>query len=145
MSEETKQTMRGSREGADLTPEESGGAAERLFTQDEVNRIVSERLSREREKRAAEPEGEREAALKAREARLACREYLDEKRCPAVLLEVLDTSDPARFREAVATRCKGLPGLLGAVEIRGAQTPRPPVRSPEGPEAEIARAFRPKI
>lgn len=43
------------------TPEENGG--ERLFTQDEVNRIVSDRLSREREK---PKDDERETSLKER-------------------------------------------------------------------------------
>ena len=44
------------------TPEENGG--EKLFTQDDVNRIISERLAREREKPR---DDEREAALNERE------------------------------------------------------------------------------
>ena len=47
------------------------GEGGKLFTQDDVNRIVSERLARDRADRAApSPEDEREKALKAREARL---------------------------------------------------------------------------
>ena len=57
--------------------------AEKLFTQEEVNRIVSERIAREREKaQPAEPTDrerelmEREAAISARENRSRCAEYL---------------------------------------------------------------------
>ena len=61
----------------DPTPGAKGG---RTFTQDDVNRIVSERLAHEREKlQASARDTEREKALAAREARLDCREYLDTK------------------------------------------------------------------
>ena len=56
----------------DPTPGAKGG---RTFTQDDVNRIVSERLAHEREKlQASAKDTEREKALAAREARLDCRE-----------------------------------------------------------------------
>ena len=55
------------------TPEETGG---RMFTQEEVNRIVSDRLARERAKAEPSPLDEREAAIKARESALDCKEYL---------------------------------------------------------------------
>ena len=52
-------------------PGANGGSGEKTFTQEEVNRIVSDRLARERDKSAQQPqEDEREKALKAREARL---------------------------------------------------------------------------
>ena len=95
MSEETKTT--------NSTPEETGGNGERMFTQSEVNRIVSDRLAREREK--AEPkEDERETALRAREkaveareARYKCEDYLaemkvDEKFCLLLILPILISS-----------------------------------------------------
>lgn len=64
-------------------PGANGGSGEKTFTQEEVNRIVSDRLARERDKSAQQPqEGEREKALKAREARLDCRDYLDSKKYP---------------------------------------------------------------
>lgn len=93
MSDETK-----TQEPENTHPEDNG-ATGKTFTQDEVNAIVSERLARERAKQGAPDD--REAALTAREARLTCREYLTEISAPAVLLEVLDTSDPVKFRGAV--------------------------------------------
>lgn len=79
------------------TPEVAGEqGTERLFTQDDVNRIVSDRLARERAK--AEP---READLRAREARLSCREYLDGEGFPAALMDILDTSDAEKFKATV--------------------------------------------
>lgn len=63
-------------QSATPTPEASGDqGCEKLFTQEDVNRIVSERL--------------------------ACREYISEHGYPSDLLELLDTSDPERFRGAV--------------------------------------------
>ncbi len=73
MSEELNNTQQ---QTQDPTPGASGG--ERTFTQDEVNRIVSDRLAREREKLTGQAKkDEREKALEAREARLDCREYLE--------------------------------------------------------------------
>lgn len=91
------------------TPEASGDqGGERMFTQDDVNRIVSERLARERQKTEPSAIDEREAQLKARESRLDCRDYLeglvkDGKVATGVtgLIDVLDTSDKEKFRKTV--------------------------------------------
>ena len=57
------------------TPGATGGqGSERTFTQEEVNRIVADRLARERAKSEPSLADEREQALKAREAKLDCRE-----------------------------------------------------------------------
>lgn len=77
-------------------PEENGG--ERMFTQDEVNRIVQDRLNRERGKTQG---GDREQQLTARENALACREYLMEKGYPANLVELFNTDDSASFEASV--------------------------------------------
>ena len=91
------------------TPEVSGGQGEKLFTQDDVNRIVSERLARERAKSEPSAIDERESQLKARESRLDCRDYLEElskggKAASGVLglLDVLDTSDSEKFKQTVS-------------------------------------------
>ena len=56
------------------TQTESG---EKLFTQEQVNQIVSERLARERSKAATEQATtDREKALDAREQALKCRELV---------------------------------------------------------------------
>ena len=81
-------------------PAENG--AGKMFTQDEVNKIVSNRLARDRESRATQQQNdERESALKAREAKFDCREYVTEQKYPVELLELLDTSDVDKFKETV--------------------------------------------
>lgn len=83
------------------TQSDTGGQGERLFTQDEVNRIVKERLLRDRSKASQEQQDKsaaRAAELDARENRLTCREYLLEKGLPAELLDTIDTSNPEDFK-----------------------------------------------
>ena len=78
----------------------------KLFTQAEVDKIIKERLARERAKAVPQEPTEaekREANLTARENRLSCREYLLDNKLPTELLEVLDTSDVAKFRRAAET------------------------------------------
>lgn len=95
----------------DPTPGAKGG---RTFTQDDVNRIVSERLAHEREKlQASAKDTEREKALAAREARLDCREYLDTQGYPTALLDVLDSSDTDKFKAAVEKLVKAFPAITG--------------------------------
>lgn len=99
MSEEIKQNI--DNQPSNAAPAENGEQAGRMFTQDEVNKIVSDRLARDREKRSTQQQDdEKETALKARESRLDCREYLSEKKYPAELLDVLDTSDVEHFKAA---------------------------------------------
>lgn len=94
------------------------GDGGKLFTQDDVNRIVSERLARDRADRTSpSPADEREAALKAREARLDCRDYLDSKKYPTALLDVLDSSDVEKFKGSVDTLVKTFPSIARAMEI----------------------------
>ena len=78
----------------------------KLFTQAEVDKIIKERLARERAKAAPHEPTEaqkREANLTARESRIECRAYLLDNSLPAELLDVLDTSDIAKFRRAAET------------------------------------------
>lgn len=132
----------------DPTPGENGG---KTFTQDEVNRIVSDRLAREREKLTQRTQtDEWEQALKAREVRLDCREYLDTKGYPAALLEVLDSSDTARFKAAADKLVELFPGIVPKEKqlptLHGWR-PGDNGRSanPEGGKDLIAAAFKPKI
>lgn len=109
MSEENKNT---SQQPSNSTPEASGGQGEeRKFTQEEVNKIVSERLAREREKATPSEADQREKALAAREAALACKEYVSAQGYPAALLEVLDTSDADKFKAAVKKLVQLFPAL----------------------------------
>lgn len=84
------------------TPEESGDQGEKLFTQGDLDRIIGERLARERAKQEPSPEDTREADLMAREARMDCREFIGKEGYPAELLELFDTTDPEKFKAAVS-------------------------------------------
>lgn len=83
------------------TPEVSGDQGEKLFTQADLDRIIGERLARERAKAEPSPEDAREADLKAREARMTCREYLSDKKYSAELLDILPTGDAEAFKVSV--------------------------------------------
>ena len=94
------------------------GQAAKLFTQEELNRIVSDRLERERKKFSQEAEAakseqeaayaEREKNLTARESRLNCREYVKGKGYPEELLDALDTSDYEKFKKSADSVCAAL-------------------------------------
>lgn len=88
-------------------PAENGNqGGGKLFTQAEVDKIIKERLARERAKAAPQEPTEaekREKDLTARENRLSCRAYLMDNSLPSELLDVLDTSDIEKFRKAAAT------------------------------------------
>lgn len=73
----------------------------RTFTQEEVNQIVSNRLAQERAKGEPTEAEKRESELAAREAALACREYISQKSYPHELLDILPTSDAEAFQTAV--------------------------------------------
>ena len=74
------------------TPEASGDQGEKLFTQADLDRIIGERLARERAKAEPSSEDAREADLKAREARLSCREYIAGEGYPAARGRIRSTS-----------------------------------------------------
>lgn len=142
MSENINQN--GQQQPTTPTPEASGGQGARTFTQEEVNKIVSERLAREREKLQSSSEAdEREQALKAREARLDCREYLDTQGYPAALLDVLDSSDTAKFKAAVDKLIKAFPAIIGAIKREGWKPGEGGRLNSGGPDP-IAAAFKPK-
>ena len=128
------------------TPEASGGqGSERTFTQQDVDRIVAARLAQDRADRAKpSPVDEREQALKAREAKLDCREYLDAQGDPAALLDVLDSSDTAKFKASVEKLVKAFPALIGAQRptFEGWK-PGESAHRGAGPDP-IAAAFKPK-
>ena len=93
-------------QSATTQPEVNGKQAERTFTQEEVNKIVSERLSRERAKNETMLTDEsniktREDAIAHRENTIECREYIYEKKLPQELLEILDTGDSKTFKEKI--------------------------------------------
>lgn len=79
---------------------------EKTFTQEEVNRIIKDRLARLKAKYETDTEtteeesqlDEREKSITLRENRVTCMEYVVENGHKKELLDILDTSDPERFR-----------------------------------------------
>ena len=130
------------------TPEAAGDQGEKMFSQADVNRIVSERLAREKAKAEPAAIDERETALKAREARLDCRDYLEElskggKAASSVLglLDILDTTDSEKFKKTVTALLE-----LGAFNPQLEPLKIHPVDIRGGASTDdlIAAAFKPK-
>lgn len=108
MSEETKNTNT-NEQPTNSTPEDKGGqGGEKMFTQDEVNRIVAERLARERTKGQPSAPDQREQELTQREAALECRDFLERenqvrgKNYPAAeLVHLLGARPLPEFKDAL--------------------------------------------
>lgn len=93
---------------------------EKKFTQADVDRIVKERLRRQRtngaletnnENAAKEKElSEKESDINLRENRLNCKEYLINNGMPVELLEIIDTSDSVSFKEKAQRAAKIMSG-----------------------------------
>ena len=121
---------------------ETGG---RTFTQEEVNRIVSERLSRERDKRAAELD-EREKAVKARELAVIAAEKLAAAGLPKDLTAVLRYDDETSLDEAI-NRLSKLRGFSSGTPDEGKKKIIIENKLPEHPqfddkESKVRNAFR---
>lgn len=133
---------------ADATPAETGEKKtapedNRTFTQEEVNRIVSDRLAREKAK--ATQESDREAALTARENALECREFIEKnKEYPAKLLEILDTSNFKDFKDKADKLMEAFPEINQ--DLHGKM---PVFTGPTGDQNTssdmFAEAFKPRI
>lgn len=76
-------------------------AAGKTFTQDEVNRIISERLNRERDKRTSELD-EREKAVASRELAVMAREKLEAAGLNKELCKVLKYDSEKELDEAIS-------------------------------------------
>lgn len=99
-------------------PAENGNQGnDRMFTQAEVDKIVKDRLARAKNTPREPTETEiRERELTARESRLSCREYLVDRKYPAELLDVIDTSDIEKFK----TKADTVSGLLNTSKLKHA-------------------------
>ena len=78
-----------------------------------------------------------------------CREYLDSKGYPAALLEVLDSSDTAKFKAAADKLVELFPGVVPKKQdpVLKGWKPASPDRdgNPDSINARLAAAFKPKI
>ena len=76
---------------------------EKLFTQDDVNRIVGERLARERNNATAGMFAEKEHALNQRELKLDAREKLADAGLPKELLNAINCNSKKEMEESINT------------------------------------------
>ncbi len=108
-------------------PADTGEKGKKLFTQEEVNEIVRKRLDRVKvEPREPSEAEKREADLKARESRMACREYLDKFSYPKELADIIDTSNPEEFSRRADAANKLIQDMLNKKEDEmKAKRPRP--------------------
>ena len=78
------------------------GAWEKTFSQEDVNRIVGERLAKEKAKGEAAL-AEREQQLAQRELLLTAKEKINEMGLPAELVDALNVSSPEALEKALST------------------------------------------
>lgn len=139
-------------QGAPTQPEDNG-STEKVFTQEDVNRIVQERLARERAKTPADQlteMQERTANLEKREAALSCREYIAENGYSKALLDVFSTDNADAFKGSIDALHKAFPGLdlsEGSRQTKPLSTGMSHECGSEcwrGYDDDIASAFKPK-
>ncbi len=89
-------------ENKTTNPNPESGAGAKTFSQDDVNRIVGERLAAEKRKGEAAL-AEREQQLAQRELLLTAKEKLTENGLPVELLDALNVSTPEAMEKAITT------------------------------------------
>ncbi len=102
------------------TPADGGTTQneERTFTQDEVNRIIQDRLARVKDK-AETPDSEKVQDIINRENKLNCREYILNQGYPSVLLDILDTSNSEAFQASADKLIEAFPQLKPEIQEPG--------------------------
>lgn len=85
-------------------PAAGQGTGGKTFTQDDVNRIVQERLAKEKAKNSGEADfAKREQELARRELHMAAKELLSEKGLPVRLFDALNCTDKESLEKSIAT------------------------------------------
>lgn len=80
------------------------GTGEKTFTQDDVNRIVQERLAKEKAKSSGEADfAKREQELAQRELHMTAKELLSEKGLPVQLFGALNCTNKETLEKSIAT------------------------------------------
>lgn len=85
-------------------PAADQGTGGRTFTQEDVNRIVQERLAKEKAKSNGEADlAKREQELAQREFHMTAKEMLSEKGLPVQLFNALNCTDEETMKKSIAT------------------------------------------
>lgn len=142
MEEITKDTTK-----TEQQPMQQTDQAGKTFTQEEVNRIVSDRLARDRERRAAELD-EREKAVKARELAVIAVEKLTAAGLPKEMADVLKYDDEKTLDEAIEKISK-MQGFDGGKDTSKSEGKKIFIPNPLPPHSSgydfdpVKNAFRP--
>ena len=120
------------------------GAGAKTFSQDDVNRIVGERLAAEKRKGEVAL-AEREQQLAQRELLLTAKEKLTDAGLPVELLNALNVSSPEAMEKAITT-LKGVIDKIKAenpkaVRISGATAASEVTATPNGADAQLRKAM----
>lgn len=89
------------------------GTGEKTFTQEEVNKIISERLAKEKGKNSADLES-RAAELDARERKLKAMELLAENNLDKSLIDAINMSSDEQLQNSINILKTLNPGTAGA-------------------------------
>ena len=85
-------------------PASGQGTGEKTFTQDDVNRIVQERLAKEKAKNGGDTDfAKREQELAQRELHMSAKELLSEKGLPVQLSDALNCTSKETLEKSIAT------------------------------------------
>lgn len=88
----------------DANPAAGQETGEKTFTQEDVNRIVQERLAKEKAKNSGETDfAKREQELAQRELHMTAKELLSEKGLPVQLFDALNCADKETMKKSIAT------------------------------------------
>lgn len=85
-------------------PAAGQGTGEKTFTQEDVNRIVQERLAKEKAKNSGDADfARREQELVQRELHMTAKEMLSEKGLPVQLFDALNCTDKETMEKSIST------------------------------------------
>ena len=85
-------------------PATSQETGEKTFTQEAVNRIVQERLAKEKSKNNGDADfAKREQELAQRELHMSTKEMLSEKGLPVQLFDALNCKDEETLKKSIST------------------------------------------
>lgn len=96
--------MEGNNMDQNANPATGQGTGEKTFTQEDVNRIVQERLAKEKAKNSGDADfARREQELVQRELHMTAKEMLSEKGLPVQLFDALNCTDKETMEKSIAT------------------------------------------
>ncbi|MFV0362385.1 MAG: DUF4355 domain-containing protein [Suipraeoptans sp.] len=91
-------------QNADPAANEGTGGNNKTFSQEDVNRIVQERLAKEKAKSSGDADfAKREQELVQRELHMTAKELLSSKNLPVQLFDALNCTDKEIMEKSIAT------------------------------------------